>query len=165
MKHVFGGAALALMVSTTAAMADLSVRLGAPWDGKKVPAGQHCKLFGGNGSTPPMQVAGIPAGTTWLVVEFNDRDFGPLSNNGGHGVIGFPVRGATATLPAVPGMTDALPGNARVLKAARSTGEYASRGYLPPCSGGRNNRYFAEVKALDQAGKVLGKAQVELGRY
>ena len=35
----------------------------------------------------------------------------------------------------------------------------------PPCSGGRGNRYFAVVKAVDADGKVLAKAKIRLGRY
>jgi phosphatidylethanolamine-binding protein (PEBP) family uncharacterized protein len=165
MMNVFLTAAVGLVLTTSLAMAEMTAKLDAPWNGKQVPAGQNCRIFGGAGSTPPMQVAGIPAGTVWLVVEFNDRDFGPLSKNGGHGIIGFPVRGSSAKLPAVPGMTDKLPGGARVLAKARSTGNYASPGYLPPCSGGRSHRYFAEVKAVDSASKVLAQTRVEMGRY
>ena len=147
------------------ALAQMTATIKAPWDGQRVPTGQQCRLFGGRGATPPMEVAGIPAGTAWIVVAFNDRDFAPLSTCGGHGTIGFPARGTKMTLPAVPGMTAQLPGGAVVVAAARSTGDYASPRYLPPCSGGRGNRYFAEVSAMDRANKVLATARVELGRY
>lgn len=158
-------AGLLVSVFGSAAYADMSVKLGGGWDGKKIPAGQHCPLQGGKGKTPPMSVSGIPNGTTWIFVEYNDRDYKPLSTNGGHGIIGFPVKGASANLPAVPGMTGRLPGNARVIQAARGTGDYASDGYKPPCSGGRNHRYFAIVKAVSAQGKVLDKTRVEIGRY
>lgn len=147
------------------ALAEMSVQLGGGWDGKKVPSGQHCNLFNGNGSTPPMKVSGLPAGTAWVYVEFNDRDFAPLSSKGGHGTIGYPVKGASADLYAVPGMKGKLPGSARVIKPARSTGKYKSAGYLPPCSGGKGNRYFANVKAISAQGKVLAKTSVNIGRY
>jgi hypothetical protein len=52
-----------------------------------------------------------------------------------------------------------------VISAARGTGKYASKGYMPPCSGGRGNRYFAIVKAISSGGKVLEKQRVEIGRY
>ena len=143
----------------------MTVALQAPWDGKKVPSGQQCNLFGGKGATPPMVVSGLPKGTVWVAVAYNDRDFGPLSRNGGHGTIGFPVKGATAKLPAVPGMTDKLPGGAKVLAKAKSTGEYSSTGYLPPCSGGRGHRYMADVLALGADGKTLEKVTIEIGRY
>lgn len=155
----------ALLFPAAAFAADFSVKLSGGWNGKKVPAGQHCKLFGGNGKTPPMKVSGLPKGTQWLYVEYNDRSYAPLSKNGGHGIIGYPVKGASASLPAVPGMTKSLPGGAKVVKRARSSGKYASAGYLPPCSGGRGNQYFADVKAIDAGGKLLGQARVELGRY
>ena len=156
----------ALFLSTAGlAEAQMKVQLGAPWDGRKVPAGQQCPLFGGKGSTPPMKVTGVPDGTAWIYVEYNDRDYSALSSKGGHGIIGYPVSGSSADLYAVPGLKARLPGKARVIAKARSTGEYASPGYLPPCSGGRGNRYFADVKAISAAGKVLGKVRVEIGRY
>lgn len=149
----------------TSAMAEMSVKLGGGWDGRKVPAGQQCALHGGNGSTPPMKVSNLPKGTAWIYVEYNDRDYRPLSNKGGHGVIGYPVSGSSADLYSVQGMKAKLKGKAKVISKARSTGQYASEGYLPPCSGGRNNRYFAVVKAVDAGGKVLEKRNIEIGRY
>lgn len=157
-------AALALCATATLSHA-MEVKLGGGWDGKKVPAGQQCVLHGGKGSTPPMVVSGVPAGAAMIVVEFNDKSYAKLSTKGGHGRIGFPVTGATTKLPAVPGMTNKLPGGAIVVKAARSTGQYASKGYLPPCSGGRGNRYTADVKAVDAKGKVLKTVTVDIGKY
>jgi hypothetical protein len=70
--------------------ADLQVTITDPaWGGKKVAKGQQCKKFGGNGSTPPMKVTDIPAGTVSIVVEFNDKTFEKLSRKGGHGIVGF----------------------------------------------------------------------------
>ncbi len=158
------GVVLAGLVPGMAA-AKMTVTLGAPWDGKRVPRGQQCQLHGGKGATPPMVVAGLPRGTASVVVAFNDLSFGPLSRNGGHGTIGFPVRGTTANLPAVPGMTARLPGTAVVVAKALSSGQYASPGYLPPCSGGQNNRYVADVSAVGADGKVLETLRVEIGRY
>lgn len=154
-----------VLVLANPAVAKMSVTLIAPWDGKKVPAGQQCRLFGGNGATPPMKVAGLPAGTAAVVVEFNDKSYPPLSSNGGHGAIGFSVRGNTATLPAIPGMTDKMPKGSYLVHAARSTGDYASKGYLPPCSGGQGNRYGAVIKALAADGKILEKVSIDIGRY
>jgi len=139
--------------------------LAPPWDGISVPDGQQCRLFGGDGATPEISVQGLPGGTAMLRVEFNDKSYAPLSENGGHGVIGFTVSGNAAVLPSVPGMTAELPAGAEVLAAARSGGDYASPGYLPPCSGGRGNRYMADVIALDASGTELGRVPVELGRY
>lgn len=164
MKFIVAG--VSLVLSAGVAMADMSAQLAGAWDGRKIPAGQHCKLHGGNGSTPPMQVSGIPQGAVWIVAAFNDKSYKPLSRNGGHGTIAFPVRGATTDLPAVPGMTARLPKGAQVVAKAKSTGSYASPGYLPPCSGGKGNRYTVDLKAVDKQGKVLGEIRnFDIGRY
>jgi len=154
-----------LIFAAGTACADMSIALGGGWDGKSVPKGQQCTLFGGKGSTPPMTVSNLPGGTAWVYVAYNDRDYQPLSKNGGHGVIGYPVSGASADLYSVPGLKGKLPGKAKVVSAARATGKYASKGYLPPCSGGKGNRYFAVVRAVSSAGKVLEEQRVEIGRY
>ncbi len=160
------GVVFVLSLAASAAHADMTVRLGGGWDGNKVPTGQQCRLFGGKGSTPPMRVSGVPDGSVWIIAYFNDKSYGPLSRNGGHGTIGYPVKGATTDLPAVPGMTSNLPSGARVIKAARATGDYASPGYLPPCSGGRGNRYTVDLKAIDRNGKVLDSvSNVDIGKY
>lgn len=154
-----------LFTASAVSAQNFSATLSAPWDGENVPAGQQCHLFGGEGATPEIVLQGLPEGTQMVRVEFNDKSFAPLADNGGHGVIGFAVSGPVAVLPSVPGMTVDLPEGASVLAAARAGGQYASPGYLPPCSGGRGNRYMADVIALDAAGKALGRLQIELGRY
>ena len=154
-----------LLCAALPAAAQMKAQVLPPWDGKKVPAGQHCSLQGGNGSTPPIQVTGMPSGTTMIVVEYNDKSFSPLSSGGGHGIIGYQVSGTSAKLPAVPGMTQKMPRGVVMIKKARTDGKYASDGYLPPCSGGRGNRYVATVKAISDAGKVLSKKVIRLGRY
>ncbi|MEP5632772.1 MAG: hypothetical protein ABJP79_12900 [Tateyamaria sp.] len=68
-----------LALTAGAAFAQLKAQVLSPWDGKKVPAGQQCTLHRGNGSTPPFQATGIPAGTAWLIVEYNDKSSKPLS--------------------------------------------------------------------------------------
>ena len=147
------------------AFADMKAQVLAPWNGKTVPAGKQCTLFGGKGMTPPFQVTGLPTGTAMVVVEFNDRSYRPLSSGGGHGTIGYNVKGSSAKLPAVPGLTAKMPRGVQVIKAARGTGDYRSAGYLPPCSGGKGNSYEAVVKAVNGAGKVTAKTKMALGRY
>lgn len=154
-----------LMVAGAASAQSFAATLAPPWDGRHVPAGQQCQLFGGAGATPEIRLNNLPAGSVMVRVEFNDKSYPPLSENGGHGVIGFDVTGTDATLPPVPGMTADLPEGARILAAARSGGQFASPGYLPPCSGGRGNRYMADVIALDSHGDELARVAVELGRY
>ncbi len=158
--------AVAMTVLATSASAEMQVQLKAPWNGSQVPAGQQCSAHGGSGSTPPMRVSNIPAGTVMLAFEYNDESFQPLSRNGGHGIVGVGVRPGVADIPALPGMTDNLPRGTRIIKAARSTGRLATSGYLPPCSGGRNNRYTVDVKAINAQGKVIEtRADVDIGRY
>ncbi|MDQ7069447.1 MAG: hypothetical protein Q9M48_01640 [Rhodobacterales bacterium] len=78
---------------------------------------------------------------------------------------GYPVRGNSAMLPAVPGLSTKLPGGVQVVKPARGTGRYASKGYLPPCSGGRGNNYSATIKAVSATGKLLEKITIGIGKY
>ncbi|MDP3339524.1 hypothetical protein [Frigidibacter sp.] len=166
MRKTLIAAVFLFLASTPAALAAMTVALGAPWDGVTVPQGQQCKFNrSGKGATPPMTVTGLPAGTAQVVVAFNDRDYPPLSKQGGHGTIGFTVSGPTASLPPVPGHTKKMPAGAAVVARAKSSGKYASPGYLPPCSGGTGHRYFAVVSAVDAAGKTLEQVTVELGKY
>lgn len=136
------------------------------WNGETVPPDQHCPLQGGHGATPALEVSGLPEGTTSVTVAFNDETYQPM-NDGGHGVIGFDVTptDGKATLPSVPGNTADLPAGAHVVRASRAPGEYASPGYLPPCSGGQGNTYSATVTALDSSGAELASGKITLGKY
>jgi hypothetical protein len=154
-----------IVLSAGLASAEMRAHVSAPWDGKTVPSGQQCTLNGGTGKTPPFQVTGIPDGAVMLVVEYNDKSYRPLSTKGGHGTLGYPVTGNAGKFPAVPGLSAKLPSGVRVIKKALGSGEYASAGYLPPCSGGKGNQYQAEVKAINAQGKVLAKTKMDLGRY
>lgn len=150
----------------TAASADMSAALLAPWDGVKVPDGQQCTLHGGNGATPPINLSGVPDGTAHIVLFFNDKSYAPLSRNGGHGAIAFAASGGNVSLASVPALTANLPNGVSVYSAARSTGNYASAGYLPPCSGGRGNRYTVDIKAVSAEGTVLDELlNFDIGRY
>ncbi len=136
------------------------------WTGTKIPAGQHCKKFGGDGATPELKVSGIPTDTTAILVEFNDASFPPMSSGGGHGIVGFVhAGGAEAILPPVPGGTAKTPAGTWIEKKNRATGAWESPGYLPPCSGGTGNRYFAVIKAVNANKTVLAETEITLGRY
>ena len=168
LKGAAVGLAMFLMASVgTVHAASMEVSFADPaWTGSKVPAGQHCKKFGGNGATPPLSVSGVPEGTTAILVEFNDASNQRLRSRGGHGIVGFEHSGGTqAVLPSVPGGTEQTPAGTWIEKKNRATGAWESPGYLPPCSGGRGNFYFAVVKAVDADRKVLGTAEIDLGRY
>lgn len=167
LKASLAAIALAALSFPALAQSALTVAFADPaWTGAALPADQHCPLQGGHGATPALDVSGVPDRTTMINVAFNDETYTPM-DDGGHGVIGFDVTpsGGKASLPSVPGNTAALPAGAHVTTAARGTGDYASPGYLPPCSGGRGNTYTATVTALDSSGKELATGKITLGKY
>lgn len=178
MRHAKAGIAASLAIAfslfagTPAGAAKLTITLTDPaWNGFQIPAGQQCSKFGGKGATPALRIGNIPAGANAIFVEFNDRDYQPLSDDGGHGKIGFWIgKGAkSADLPAVPGETDEMPKGAFLEERNRATGSFATGGYLPPCSGGNGHVYFADIKAVKKAEgerpKVLAETRFLLGRY
>ncbi len=160
-----------LVVAPAMADDDLIVAFADPaWTGDRIPDGQHCKKFGGEGATPPLKVSGIPAQANAIVVEFNDRSYQPLSSGGGHGKIGFVIEPGVgeAVLPAVPGGTKTMPEGAWLEKKNRATGAWSSPGYLPPCSGGRGNVYEAKVFAVVRDGDdydKIAEGKIRLGKY
>lgn len=160
-------AGLALAGPALADPAPLTVALADPaWTGDRIPEGQQCTKFGGQSPmTPALKVEGLPVGTVEVRVEFNDDDYYDLSYDGGHGIVAFSAGPGTAVLPAVPGESREMPPGVRIAEANRATGSYARPGYLPPCSGGRDHRYFAVVKALDGNEDVLAEGRVTIGRY
>ena len=151
---------------------DLTVEFAdSVWDGIVIPEGQHCKKFGGKGSTPPLTVYNVPVEANAIVVEFNGLGYQPLSKKGGHGKIGFEIEigAGTAQLPAVPGGTKKMPDGVWLVKKNRATGAWRSPGYLPPCSGGKGSTYVADVLAVEKTSKkkykVLSKARIVMGSY
>ncbi|MGG7567666.1 hypothetical protein ACQ5SO_16060 [Rhodovulum sp. DZ06] len=137
------------------------------WNAEPIRPGAHCPKQGGDGMSPAIEVAGIPAGTSDIIVEFNDEGYQPLSYGGGHGIIGYAHDGApTATLASVPpSKTDLGVPGARLVKTHRA-GNFAPAGYLPPCSpASKYNLYSADVKALAPDGTLLAFGEIELGRY
>jgi hypothetical protein len=137
------------------------------WTGDTVPDGQQCPLQGGQGATPALHLANVPDGTAIIETAYNDETYQPM-NDGGHGILRFAVTPANGEvdLPSVPGNTaDNLPEGATVQAAARAEGDYASPGYLPPCSGGNGNTYSVTVKALDANETEIGQGKVTIGKY
>lgn len=140
------------------------------WTGDKVPAGMQCKRYGGKDSASPALVVGnIPSGADALIVQFNDLSYMPLSKNGGHGSIkvAVPAGASEVTVPSVPGETFDVPAGVEIHKPHRATASGIGKGaYLPPCSGGKGNKYVADVLAVDSAkGMILGTARITLGKY
>jgi len=149
--------ALAVGPSDVKAASDLIVEFAdSAWDGKRIPKGQQCKKFGGSGATPPLHVSDIPPEANAIVIEFNDLDYRPLRRNGAHGIMGFEIEPGVGSvvLPAVPGGTNDMPTGVWLVKKNRAKGGFATAGYLPPCSGGRGNKYQAEVYAVVKKGET-----------
>ncbi|WP_186300262.1 hypothetical protein [Denitromonas ohlonensis] len=131
-----------------------------------------CSNFGGKDVSPALKVSNIPTGANAIIIQFNDRDYGPLSNNGGHGTIGYWVSGGgSATLPSVKGFSAEMPAGAFIEARSYGQGAYRSPGYLAPCSGGRGHAYEAVVKAVYKAkspneeSRLLAETTLLLGRF
>ena len=144
----------------------------AAWDGKHIPRSGICSNFGGDDISPPLIVGNIPAGANAIIVQFNDLDHPFLARRGGHGTIGFWIEGdEPAQLPSVTGYAVKLPEGAFIVHPARTSGAFASQGYLAPCSGGKGHHYVADVLAVYKAtgagehNRVLAEQRFALGRY
>lgn len=141
------------------------------WDGVRVPDGQQCRWAGGDGSTPALQIEGIPEGANALIVEFSDRSWPPM-NHGGHGSFGawLAEDQHAISLPSLAAERFELPEGLFVEHAHRG-GRGEEGMYLPPCSGRRGNHYYATVRAVykplkpEEAARLLGQQQIELGEY
>jgi len=153
-------------------MADLEISFSdSLWTGKKIPAGQQCSMFGGNGATPALLVKNIPDGTNALIMEYSDRDYQPM-NNGGHGKVGYNITSGIhqVTIPSIPGNTFDLPKDFFLVSAHQGTARGKAGAYMPPCSGGKGNLYVVKVKAVYEAPEVkesqlLGEGNLTLGTY
>lgn len=157
---------LALAAPGAAAGPKLKVSFADPkWDGKRIPEGMQCSQQGGVGpASPPLKVSDIPAGTVRLIVEFDDESYRPLSSDGGHGKFAFEVDGKSEVIfPAIPqGITSGFPPGVSMVSNNRSG---MGPGYLPPCSGGRGNRYSVTIRALSAAKKQLAEGYLIMGTY
>ncbi len=153
-------------------MANISVQFASSlWDGKKVPDNQQCNKFGGNAQTPSLKVSNIPATANAIIVEYSDRS-APHMDNGGHGKIGYKITPGTSevTIPSVEGHTFELPEQFFIVSPHANPSWDKAGAYMPPCSGGRGNKYYATIKAVyeapeDQQSMLLGKGKIELGKY
>ena len=161
---------IALCSLATTPLAALEAKMADPaWDGVKVPAGQQCQKFGGQGKSPALTVSGIPNGASHLILEFSDRTYQPM-DKGGHGKLSYALEpGATAvTVPSVPGHTMELPPGFTSVEQHKAPTWDKAGAYLPPCSGGQGNSYYVTVKAVHKMGDMnheLGSAVVEMGKY
>jgi hypothetical protein len=164
---VAGMLAMMMFVAPVTAQDGFSVGFADPaWDGDTIPEGQHCSLQGGTGASPALEITGLPEGTTQITVAYNDESYEPM-NDGGHGTLGLAVEpgATTVTFPSVPGETDELSDGVTIAAANRTSGDFLSPGYMPPCSGGRGNTYSADVSAIGADGAELATTRVTLGTY
>jgi len=140
------------------------------WDGKKVPTGQQCQKFGGNGQTPKINVNDIPRGTEALIFEYSDHNYRP-NDHGGHGKIGYKLRGETkaVTVPAIAGHSFELPKDFFLVEAHRGKGWDLEGAYMPPCSGGNGHIYYVTVKAVNDlketSYRLVGEGRIDMGVY
>jgi len=139
------------------------------WNGKEVPMIGICKLCGGEGKSPELKISNIPDSANIIVIEFNDRDYNPLSQNGGHGAISVSsLKKTEVIVPSIPEQTFDIPKEVSVEHAHRAP-KGNQGAYLGPCSCGYGNRYFAVAKAVfrlqGKADKVLSQATIELGTH
>ena len=133
--------AAALVVVAAAPSSALEAKLADPaWDGVKVPEGQQCQKFGGQGKSPALAVSGIPSGASHLVLEFSDRSYKPM-DNGGHGKVAYAIEsGATSvTVPPVPGHTMELPAGFTMVEAQKAP-TWDKAGRLPAALLGRTRQ-------------------------
>ena len=164
----FGPGAILAEPGGSGAGSELTVAFADPaWNGTKIPDRQWCRKFGGVGDTPALKIGNLPAGTKILVVAFNDESYEPM-NHGGHGAIRFqaPAGASSATLPSVPGETEALPEGVSTDVPHKASEFSGTKGaYLPPCSGGKGNTYSATVRAMAEGDKILAQGRIVLGKY
>lgn len=173
---ILGALVIAFSAQNTYAQEDaqeMKASLADPaWNGEAVPDGQQCQRFGGTDPrSPTVRIENIPAEAEAIILEFSDRSFARM-DEGGHGKVGYLLDGDkdAITVPPVPGHTEELPEGFFVAQVHRAPGWDKAGAYLPPCSGGRGNVYFVDIKAVTleedrEVSEILGETSVQLGKY
>ena len=144
------------------------------WDGATVPKDEVCSDHNPKGGhSPALTIDNLPTQTNYILLSFSDETFKGM-RNGGHGTIGYEVAAGISklTIPSVKGETFALPDKFTTVREHQGAQFGKQEGaYLPPCSGGSNNLYTLEVKAIQKPNEakgtyiLLGDANISLGRY
>ena len=122
--------------------------------------------------TPELKITGIPEGTEAVVLRFNDESF-PKLKNGGHGQIAMLVDPGTTELlfPAVPGHSSEMPEGVIIVSKHKAPDWDKAGAYLPPCSGGKGNKYTvtiqpSKIKNLEKKKfKKISRFKLDLGKY
>lgn len=168
----FGGVVLVGLLASPLAALAMEVKLADPeWNGEEVPEGQQCQRFGGrNPQSPRLEVENIPPEADVLLLEFSDRDV-PIMDQGGHGKVAYRLNGENSvTVPPVPGHSEELQEPFLVVVPHKAPQWDRPGAYLPPCSGGKGNDYFVDVKAVkldekQQVQEVIASASVKMATY
>jgi hypothetical protein len=140
------------------------------WSGNKIPEGQQCQKFKGHGSTPRIRVNNIPKGTNAIVVEYSDKTYKAM-DNGGHGKIGYFIdeRMEEVTIPPIQGHSFELPKSFFIVAPQQAPKWDKAGAYLPPCSGGKGNKYVATIKAVHlvngKVDKLISEVDINIGVY
>ncbi|MGQ9425355.1 hypothetical protein ACXYTJ_05540 [Gilvimarinus sp. F26214L] len=144
----------------------------AAWTGEGIPQGQQCQRFGGeNPESPAVQLHNVPESAEAIVLEFSDRSFVRM-DKGGHGKVGYKIESGQSEVVVSPvqGHREELPEPFFVVQLHQAPGWDKAGAYLPPCSGGRGNEYFIDIKAVtlrdDQSvGTVLAQTSIQMATY
>jgi hypothetical protein len=91
-------------------------------------------------------------------------------DSGGHGKLGFVIaqNEGEILLPEVQGNQFGLPEGVFMVAPHRAPEWDNAGAYLPPCSGGSGNEYYATVEAVqlnENCLRVLESTTIELGVY
>jgi hypothetical protein len=90
-------------------------------------------------------------------------------DNGGHGKIGYRISHEDVLVPSLPGHSFELPDGFFLVEAQRAPTWDKAGAYLPPCSGGKGNRYAVTVKAVEvskgEVIRVLEQTTLSMGSY
>jgi hypothetical protein len=161
---------IATYLLSTSAAAQMSVSFAdKTWDGKTISKAQRCQRYGGTGKTPRLRISNLPKDTNALLVSYSDRTYKQM-DSGGHGKLGFVIadtRGE-AVLPEVQGNQFQLPDGVFMIAPHRAPEWDTAGAYLPPCSGGSGNEYYATVEAVrlnESSLQILESTTIELGTY
>ncbi len=141
------------------------------WNGRVIPKGQQCQEYGGNGSSPSINVKDIPVQANKLIIEFSDGTYAPC-DNGGHGIVSYKLKEGTreVVVPSIPGQTFDIPDIFEIIKEHCGKNLDMKRGaYIGPCPG-IGNQYYLIVKAVYEApdkskNVLIGIGRLEMGTY
>lgn len=135
------------------------------WEGENIPEIHRCETPGA--MSPGLIVSDIPTEANFLIMEYNDRDYEPLSKNGGHGTLAYRFEAGTSevSVPPTPELElDNLPDGVEIVR--HNLGQ-TKRGYRAPCGGlDHFNVYEVIVYAVNFGDQdtILAELNLTLGK-